>query len=295
MVGMCGSALTIFLGVERSPVADLAATARRVLAKGGSLRRANGPHLSANPVPQHSIPAGPGVCELLHQSTPRRDPAMTTIRGVLLDIDGTLVGSNDAHARAWVKAFAEAGLTIRFEQVRPLIGMGSDKLIPRVSGIDPESKIGKRISERRGDIFLKEFVPELRPCRGAKELLDRLKARGMKLVVATSAKKKELDPLLKVCGTDRVIEAQTSSDDAENSKPDPDIVHAALKQIDLPAGEVVLLGDTPYDVEAATKAGVRMVAVRCGGWDDDALGGAAAIYDDPQDLVDHFDESPFGR
>jgi HAD superfamily hydrolase (TIGR01509 family) len=217
---------------------------------------------------------------------------MPAIRGVLLDLDGTLVDSNDDHARAWVKAFTEAGLAIRFEQVRPLIGMGGDKLIPRVSGLDPESKLGKQISDRRGDIFLNEFVPGLRPCRGARELLDLLKARGLKLAVATSAKKKELGPLLKVCGADRVIEAKTSSDDADNSKPDPDIVHATLDRIGLPPGEAILLGDTPYDIEAATRAGVRTIAVRCGGWDDDALAGAVAIYDDPQDLADHIDQSP---
>lgn len=220
---------------------------------------------------------------------------MKAVRGVLLDIDGTLVDSNDAHARAWVKALAEAGHPIKFEAVRPLIGMGGDKLLPRVSGIDAESEPGKRISERRGDLFLTEFLPQLRPCRGAEKLLDLLKARGLKLVVATSAKKKEMGPLLKVCGADRVIDDKTSSDDAENSKPDPDIIHAALEQIGLSADEVVMLGDTPYDIEAATKAGVRTIALRCGGWADAALGGAVAIYDDPQDLADHIDESPLAE
>ncbi|HVK07766.1 MAG TPA: HAD family hydrolase [Gemmataceae bacterium] len=220
---------------------------------------------------------------------------MPKIRGLLLDIDGTLVDSNDAHARAWEKAFAEAGMPIRFGQVRPLIGMGGDKLVPRVSGLDAESGLGKQISDRRGEIFLTEFAPGLRPCRGARELLDLLKARGLKLAVATSAKKKELGPLLKVCGADRVIDAKTSSDDADNSKPDPDIIQAALAEVGLSPGEVMLLGDTPYDVEAATRAGVRTIALRCGGWDDGALGGAAAIYDDPQDLADHLDESPLGR
>ena len=111
------------------------------------------------------------------------------------------------------------------------------------------------------------------------------------MAAASSAKKDELGPLLKVCGADRVIHAATSSDDAEESKPDPDILHAALKQIGLPAAAVVMLGDTPYDVEAARRAGVRVIALRCGGWSDSDLA-ADAIYDDPADLARHIDRSP---
>jgi phosphoglycolate phosphatase-like HAD superfamily hydrolase len=98
---------------------------------------------------------------------------METVRGVLLDIDGTLVESNDAHARAWVKALAEGGREVAFEAVRPLIGMGGDKL-PRACGLDAESREGKRVSDRRQEIFLTEYLPHLRPCRGARELLDLL-------------------------------------------------------------------------------------------------------------------------
>lgn len=216
---------------------------------------------------------------------------MTAIRGVLLDIDGTLVESNDAHAHAWVRALSEADRKVAFETVRPLIGMGGDKLLPKVCGVDAESEEGKRISHRRAEIFLKEYLPHLKPTRGAKDLLRQLKKRGLRLSVASSAKKDELDPLLKICGADRMIETATSSDDADNSKPDPDIIHAALKEIDLPASEVVLLGDTPYDVEAGRKAGVRVVALRCGGWRDADLK-ADAVYDDPADLAEHLDQSP---
>jgi HAD superfamily hydrolase (TIGR01509 family) len=216
---------------------------------------------------------------------------MKTVRGVLLDIDGTLVDSNDAHAHAWVRALAEAGKPVPFETVRPLIGMGGDKLLPKVSGLDAESADGKRISDRRATIFLTEYVPRLRPTRGAEDLLRALADRGLKLAVASSAKKDELDPLLKVCGADRFIHTATSSDDAENSKPDPDIVHAAIQEIGLPADELVLLGDTPYDVEAARRAGVRVVAVRCGGWTDKDLK-ADAAYDDPADLAANLARSP---
>ena len=217
---------------------------------------------------------------------------MEPVRGVLLDIDGTLVDSNDAHAHAWVKALAEAGHVVAFDAVRRRIGMGGDKLLPEVCGLDAESAAGKAVSDRRGAIFKAESLPYLRPCRGAGELLGKLKALGLNLAVASSAKADELAPLLKVCGADRVIDSATSSDDAEGSKPDPDILHAALARMKLPAAAVVMLGDTPYDVEAARRAGVRVVAVRCGGWGDADLH-ADAVYDDPADLLARLDASVF--
>jgi HAD superfamily hydrolase (TIGR01509 family) len=213
--------------------------------------------------------------------------------GVLLDVDGTLVDSNDAHARAWVEALAEAGVAVEFATVRRLIGKGGDKLLPEVSGIDAESPKGKAISKRRGEIFRKQYLPGLKPFPGAKELLARMKKAGLDLAVASSAKKDELKGLLKVCGADEFIAASTSSDDAENSKPDPDIVHAALGRLGQPPGKVILLGDTPYDVEASRRAGIRVVALRCGGWGDVDLTGAVRIYDDPADLLARFEESPF--
>lgn len=214
------------------------------------------------------------------------------VRGLLLDVDGTLVDSNDDHARAWVRALAENGEAVRFEDVRPLIGMGGDKLLPKVTGIEAESPKGKAIEKRRGEIVRGDVIPWLRPFPRVVELLERLRKHGIKLVVASSAKEVELKGLLKVCGADRFIEAKTSSDDADKSKPDPDIVHAALASIGLPASEVLMLGDTPYDVEAAGRAGVGVIALRCGGWGDTHLAGAIAIYDDPADLLMRFDESP---
>jgi HAD superfamily hydrolase (TIGR01509 family) len=218
---------------------------------------------------------------------------MGRVRGVILDVDGTLVDSNDAHARAWVEALAGHGLHVPVEKVRRLIGMGGDKLLPRVTGgITEDSPEGKEISRRREEIFKERYLPALRPTPGARELLQRMHDAGLKLVVASSAKEDELRALLRVCGADRVIEQKTSSDDADRSKPDPDIVRAALKEVGLPPAAVVMLGDTPYDVESAGRAGVRVIAVRCGGWGDADLAGAAAVFDDPADLLAHYDSSP---
>jgi HAD superfamily hydrolase (TIGR01509 family) len=217
------------------------------------------------------------------------------ISTVLFDIDGTLVDSNDAHAEAWVKAFAEAGRTIPFAEIRQRIGKGGDKLMPEVSGLSEQSPEGKRISKRRGEIFTSEFVPRLQPFRDAARLVAALKARGLTAVAASSAKKDELKSLLKIAGADTLLDAATSSDDAEESKPDPDILHAALQRAKARPEQAMMIGDTPYDVEAAQRAGVPVIAFRCGGWSDADLKGAEAIYDGPWDLLARLDDSPLAN
>jgi HAD superfamily hydrolase (TIGR01509 family) len=215
-------------------------------------------------------------------------------RGALLDIDGTLLDSNDAHASAYVEALASEHLEIAFERVRPLIGMGSDNLLPAL-GVQPDSPVAGRVDARKKAIFAEKYLPHLRPCRGARDLLLVMKSRGLSLTVATSARAEELHDLLRVAGIADLIERQTTSSDAESSKPDPEIVQAAVVQAGLPSRDLVMLGDTPYDVAAARRAGVVIVGLRCGGWSDGDLRGAAAVYDDPADLIAAFDDSPFAR
>lgn len=216
---------------------------------------------------------------------------METVRGVLLDVDGTLVDSNDAHARAWVAALAEQGIRVKREEVRRLIGMGGDKLLPAVADIDAESPMGVSIGARRSEIFRERYLPTVEAFPEALALLQRMRADGLTLVAASSAKADELGPLLSLVGAGDLLQAATSSDDAERSKPDPDIVKAAIRRTGHRASELVMLGDTPYDVEAATRAGVRIIALRCGGWSDDELRGAASIHDGPADLLAHYDTS----
>ncbi len=216
---------------------------------------------------------------------------MKPLRGVLLDVDGTLVDSNDAHARAWVEALAERGVRVPREEVRRLIGMGGDKLLPAVAQIEDGSPEAEAVGARRSEIFRERYLPALRAFPGARDLVARMRAQGLTLVVATSAKRVELAPLLAVAGVADLLDGATSADDVARSKPDPDIVHAAVARSGHGAGELVMIGDTPYDVEAARRAGVRVVAVRCGGWDDAALTGAAAIYDGPADLLNRYERS----
>jgi phosphoglycolate phosphatase-like HAD superfamily hydrolase len=214
---------------------------------------------------------------------------------VILDVDGTLVDSNDAHACAWVEAFADQGITVAFERVRRAIGMGGDKLMPAVAGIEEDSPAGKRISERRGEIFKTRYMPSLRPFSRVRELVQRMVEDGLALAVASSAKEDELIPMLKIAGVHDLISTKTSSDDAESSKPDPDIVRAALKRTGAEPASAVMLGDTPYDVEAALGAGIRIVGVECGGWRKDDLRGAVEVYADPADLLARYDGSIFAR
>lgn len=220
---------------------------------------------------------------------------MDIVRGVLLDIDGTLIDSNDAHARAWVAALAEQDIHVRREDVRRLIGMGGDKLLPAIADIDADSPRGVALGHRRSEIFRERHLPYLTAFPEARALLERMRADGLTLVAASSAKADELGPLLAVVGVKGLLQDATSSDDAERSKPDPDIVQEAVRRTGHRAGELVMLGDTPYDVEAARRAGVRIIALRCGGWDDDGLRGAAAIYDGPADLLARYDASILAR
>jgi HAD superfamily hydrolase (TIGR01509 family) len=220
-------------------------------------------------------------------------PRRVAVRGVILDVDGTLVDSNDAHAHAWVEALAEAGHEVAFERVRRLIGKGGDKLLPEVSGIEKESAQGEALSRRRGELFKERYLAQIKPFPQTRALVERMRAEGLQVVVASSAQGNELGPLLDAAGVRDLIEGATSSSDAEESKPDPDIVQAALAKAGLLPEEALMLGDTPYDVEAAARANVPTVALRCGGWGDADLGDALAIYQDPADLLARFDESPF--
>jgi HAD superfamily hydrolase (TIGR01509 family) len=213
------------------------------------------------------------------------------LKAVLFDVDGTLVDSNDAHATAWVRAFADHNITVDPIEVRRSIGMGGDKLMPRVSGIEEDSPQGTAIAERRGKIFTAEFLPALKPFRDADRLVAKVKQLGLRAVAASSAQTDELTKLLKIAGAESLMDAKTSSDDADQSKPAPDIIHAALQRAQALPAEAVMIGDTPYDVAAARKAGVRVVAFRCGGWIDPDLVGAIEVYDGPWDLLARLDSS----
>jgi len=215
------------------------------------------------------------------------------IRGILLDVDGTLVLSNDAQAQAWVEAFKAHDRDVPFDKVRPLIGMGGDKVVPELApGLSGEDGEGKKIADTRKELMMTQFGPTLRPAPGSRAFVERAQQEGVTLVVASSATTEELETLLTVARVDDLLHERTTMDDAGQSKPAPDIVAVALEKSGVPAGEAVMIGDSPYDIASAAQVGVGTIALRCGGFSDDDLKGAWAIYDDPADLLAHYDTSP---
>ena len=219
-------------------------------------------------------------------------PAGRMIRGVLLDIDGTLLDSNDAHAGSYADALAEQGLDVSLQKLKSLIGMGGEKLLPAV-GVEPSSRVGETVARRKKEIFAAKYLPKLHPFPGTRDLLAHMKAQGLTLVVATSAEGDDLQHLLRAARIEDLIDSQSTSSDAKSSKPSPDIVEAAIARSGLTREQLLMLGDTPYDVEAALRAGVAVVAVRAGGWPDEELRGALKIYDGPADLLARYAESAF--
>ena len=215
------------------------------------------------------------------------------IETVLLDVDGTIIDSNDAHAESWAQALALEGISVPFSQVRPFIGMGGDHLLPMVSGFTEASDLGKKVSEHRKKIFREQYLPHLHPFPRARELLEKMREIGLRLVVASSSDEESLTALLEAAKVSDLVEDWTSKDDADQSKPEPDIVIAALRRAQTHASKALMLGDTPYDISAASRAGVRTVALLCGGWSVTSLARAIAIYRDPADLLEQFDTSPF--
>lgn len=204
---------------------------------------------------------------------------------VILDVDGTLVDSNALHALSWAEVLARHGHDVPYTRIRPLIGMGGDKLVPSAVGRDLPEREVERIGDDRSALFAERYLPRVRALRGARALVTELRNRGYAIAIASSARDEELRPLLAVAGVADLIGVTTSSDDADRSKPDPDIVAAAVRRLGRPPRDCVMIGDTPYDIEAARRAGVDVIAVRAGGWRDPDLHGALAIVDDPADLL----------
>ncbi|HEX8062901.1 MAG TPA: HAD family hydrolase [Allosphingosinicella sp.] len=218
-------------------------------------------------------------------------------RAVLFDVDGTLVDTNDLHAAAWREAFLEFGLDKPLEEIRWQIGKGGDNLIPTLfPGLDEARR--EALEAFRGDLFKRDYLPRATPFPGVRNLFERLAEEGVKIVLASSSHSEEVDYHLSLIACADLVSATTSADDVENSKPCPDIFAAALAKVaPLGAGEVAVVGDTPWDAKAAGKLGIRTVGFRSGGFPDEALAaaGACELYDGPRDLLTRFDSSVFGR
>ncbi|MBS2034487.1 HAD family hydrolase [bacterium] len=206
-------------------------------------------------------------------------------RGVIFDVDGTLVDSNPAHTQSWLQALEEFGVAADVHEVERAIGMGGDKMIPAFTPWSAEEARGQELAARRGEIFKSTYFAKLNAFKGARLLVQRLYHQEMKLAVASSAQEDELNPLLDLVGIRDLLQQKTSSADARKSKPDPDIVAVALSRLGLKAEEVIMVGDTPYDLEAAARLGVASMAFLTGIWSRNELGQARWIFENPADLL----------
>lgn len=217
------------------------------------------------------------------------------IKAVLCDLDGTLLDSNAFHAEAWQRALAEFGFPADFEAIVKQIGKGGEYLLPTFIPQDKLPAIEKDIKAFRKKLFHREYIDRVVPFADARRLLERMRQEGLRIAVATSSEREDLEAFKTVLKIHDLVEEDTTADDADKAKPEPDIFQAALKQLGLQPAEALALGDTPWDVEAASKAGVRTVAVQSGGWTKEDLqkAGALAVYVDVADILRNFERSPF--
>jgi HAD superfamily hydrolase (TIGR01509 family) len=217
------------------------------------------------------------------------------IKAVIFDVDGTLIDTNDLHVASWVETFRRFGHTVTPAAVHGQIGKGSDQLMPVFLPRELVEQRGEEIAAARTALFLQDYVGRARAFPGVRPLFQRLRSTGRRIILATSATGEELARYREILGVDDLIDDTTTADDAEHSKPAPDIFLAALGRLaPLAAEEAVVVGDTPYDAEAAGKAGLRTIGLLCGGFPKAVLreAGCIALYRDPADLLAQYDSSP---
>lgn len=216
------------------------------------------------------------------------------VKAVIFDMDGTLIDSVDLHARAWQEIFLKYGVQTDFQAVRDQIGKGGDKLMKVFLSETQIARQGKEIEEQRTKLFTSKYLPQVKPFPGLRRLFERLRDDGIKIALASSAKDKELQTYKKITGIEPYLAQDTSSDDVSNSKPDPDIFLTARRKLGIEPGEIIAIGDTPYDAESAGKAGMRTIGLLCGGTSPEKLraAGCVALYRDPADLLKNYDSSP---
>jgi HAD superfamily hydrolase (TIGR01509 family) len=209
----------------------------------------------------------------------------------ILDVDGTLVDTNYHHAVAWFRAFRRLDVTLPLYRIHRHIGMGSDQLVGALAGDDFARAHGDDVRALEVDLYM-ELIEEVRPLAGARDLLDELKRRGHALVLASSAKEHEVDHYLDLLGARELADGWTTSNDVERTKPEPDLVAAAVEKAG--GGTAVMVGDSTWDCEAAERAGLKTIGVLTGGFSPEELqdAGAACVFERIEDLRSQLDETP---
>lgn len=216
------------------------------------------------------------------------------IKAVIFDVDGTLVDSNDLHVEAWQVAFRRYGKELAFDDVHHQIGKGGDQLMPVFCSPEELDKYGSELEQYRVDLFANDYLSRVKPFPKVRDLFQRIKADGLQIALASSAKEGEVETHKEALGIREFLETATSADDVEKSKPNPDIFQAALAGLkNVNPEEAVVIGDTPYDVIAALKAGIQTIGLLSGGFTETELreSGAVEIYRDVADLLEHYEQS----
>jgi HAD superfamily hydrolase (TIGR01509 family) len=209
----------------------------------------------------------------------------------ILDVDGTLVETNYHHAIAWYRAFTQNGVELPVWRIHRAIGMGGDQLVRALAGDEVEDEKGDDIRDAEKVLYM-AMIHEVRPLPGAGRLLETLKERGHRVVLASSAKKEEIEHYVDLLGAREIVDAWTSSADVERTKPDPDLVQTAIEKVG--GGDAVMLGDSVWDIEAAKRVRVPTIAVRTGGFGHDELvaAGAACVFESLDELIDSLQDTP---
>ena len=220
---------------------------------------------------------------------------MTRYDTVVLDVDGTLLDSNYHHTVAWARAFRSAGVDVPLWRIHRHIGMGGDQLVAALTDDRTEEEKGDEIRAAEKPLYMAS-IEEVEPMEGARELIERLKDSGMTVVLASSAKKDEVEHYLDLLDARDLADDWTMSDDVEETKPAPELVHAALDKAGVEPSEAAMLGEPPWDCKAAKKAGVPTVALMTGGFSEQELteGGAVAVFESIPALLERIDETPLG-
>jgi HAD superfamily hydrolase (TIGR01549 family) len=217
---------------------------------------------------------------------------LTSVLAFIFDIDGTLVDSNEFHVDSWDRAFRRFRKQFAREQLRAQIGKGSDQYLPAFLTPDEIKRFGKELDEYRSEVFRKEYLPKIRPFPKVRELFQRIHDDNRRIMLASSGKKADTKYYIDLLKIGDLIDGYVSGDDADRSKPAPDIFSASLEKLgDISAADAVTIGDTKFDVEAAKKVGLKTIAFLCGGIAESVLrrAGAVGIYRDPADFLTHYD------
>ncbi|WP_210529446.1 HAD family hydrolase [Rubellimicrobium arenae] len=223
---------------------------------------------------------------------------MTRPEAVIFDVDGTLVDTVDLHAEAWVEILRRFGVDATFDEIRRQIGKGGDQLLPGLVPPDLLAQKQQEMEDARAELFTRDYLDRAKPFPGVRGLFERIRSEGQRIALASSGKADEVAHYKEVLGIADLLDVETTADDGDRSKPFPDIFDAAFRKLGLPDRRLAMVvGDTPYDAEAARGADLASLGVLCGGFPERALraAGCVAVYRDPAHLLEAYADSPLAR